>query len=105
MKLSQLEEITGIRINFNEAVSTGTYSVYAVTAIEGNKLLFDVIVDSKDMIHISFPDALTAIETGQKAKVRVKMTDAGVDRRVSSDGIREYIYPRVSKFMASYYVK
>ena len=103
--MKQLEEATGIKIRYNAEVSASAYSIYTVTTTDSDKHLFDVLVDSKDMMTVVYPDALTQFETGHKAVIRTEVTENGVSRRVSSDGIRAYVYPRAARFLAHYYVK
>lgn len=103
-QIEMLERITGIAIKFNAAISTDATAIYTATAIEGNKHILDLKVNKvTQAISIIFPD-FTEVETQGRAVVRVEQTPDGPLTRISSDSIKTFLYPRISRYMASYYV-
>lgn len=99
-----LEKVTGVAIKFNPELSNDVFAYYTATAIEGNKLILDVKVNKiTRAISILFPD-FTEVETEGQAKMRVENTPDGPLTRVSSDSVKSFLYPRLTRYMAQYYI-
>jgi len=102
--ISRVEGVMGVKVNFNPELSQdGVMSIYTATTKTG-KYLFDVKVDhSTQEISILYPDT-TEVLTKGKVVMRTDVTMEGVTTRPSSVSVKSYIYPRMARFLADYYV-
>ena len=99
-----LEKVTGVAIKFNALISNDAFAYYTATAIDGNKHILDLKVNKVTMgMTIVFPD-FTEVETEGRAMVKVENTPDGPLTRISSDSIKTFLYPRLTRYMAQYYI-
>lgn len=102
--IERIEAVMGLSIKYNADLSKdGMYSIYSV-ATDNNKFLFDVRVDhDTKSIVIIYPDTTEAVTSG-RAAMKTFLTESGVTYRPSADSVKVYLYPRLARFIADYYV-
>lgn len=102
--IERIEAVMGMNIRYSAELSKdGVYSMYTITT-EENKFLFDVKVDhDTKIISIIYPDTTEAITAG-KAVMKSIITIEGATYRPSADSVKVFLYPRLAKFIADYYV-
>jgi hypothetical protein len=103
-KIGEVEKLMGFLVEYSAEISTASYSMYAVKTLKG-KLIFDVKVSHETKkISLIMPDS-SEVKTGGVAKMVSEISLEGVHTHVSGNSVRSYIFPRVARFMADYYIK